>query len=73
MTSLAGGVGLIIIAAIAIFYSDRWLLRFVSAAVLLILLGTQAALALDDRGSSEHFYWSRGRAGVNWIICRGRA
>jgi O-antigen/teichoic acid export membrane protein len=58
MTSLAGGIGLIIIAAIAILYADNWLVRFFSAAVLLIFLGTQAALALDGSGSPDRFYWS---------------
>jgi uncharacterized membrane protein YoaK (UPF0700 family) len=58
MTSLAGGIGLIIMAAIAIFYADHWLVRLSSAAVLLIFLGTQAALAFEGSGSPERLYGS---------------
>ncbi len=48
------------LAVIAVFYSENWLLRIFLAAIILILLAVQAFFAFEVDGSPQHFYWSLG-------------
>ena len=63
MISSGGGIGLLVLAVIVVFYSENWLLRFFLAAIILIWVGVQAFFAFEVNGSPQRFYWSLGVTG----------
>ena len=57
---MGGGVGLLVVAVICVFYAENYLLRIFVAGLVIIMLGVSAYVAFLISGSPGDFYWTLG-------------